>query len=298
MARLPELEDKSIEELVEIALTCPLEDAETDEVWEAEQHAWAAIRCLYESDPDEVLAVCRALTRGERAIARRVGLDIVARLGEPEIPLRAERLRMVLDVLERETEVACLASAASALGHLRHEAALLPLLRLMRHPSVRVRWPVVMALPNCPDRQAVSSLIAMTRDEADIVRDWATFHLRFVEPTTPEIKEAMRARLNDSDHVTRREALVGLAEKGERSIVPSLRRELERFIETDDAENYGEDNLFEAVALVPDIRLVPALRAMRQGVPPALRIDLERLIAACAQHGTRVAGVRRPSHRP
>jgi HEAT repeat protein len=90
---------------------------------------------------------------------------------------------------------------------------------------------------------------------------------------SPQIREALLARLNDSDFDTRSEAAVGLAKrKEERGIEP-----LVGYLKSD---RVGE--LFvEAAEMYADARLKPALVALKKwwDIDPDL---LERAIAACS----------------
>jgi HEAT repeat protein len=55
----------------------------------------------------------------------------------------------------------------------------------------------------------------LTQDTAPEVRDWATFALGTqIDLDTSEIRDALAARLNDPDEVTRAEAATGLSRRG------------------------------------------------------------------------------------
>jgi HEAT repeat protein len=75
---------------------------------------------------------------------------------------------------------------------------------------------------------AIQSLIELTKDEDARVRDWATFALgQQVDADTPSLRDALIERLTDSDDDARGEALIGLARRGDRRLIPALIDELE-----------------------------------------------------------------------
>ena len=62
------------------------------------------------------------------------------------------------------------------------------------------------------DDRAVAALIALSADWDGDVRDWATFSLAVqIDRDTPEVREALAARLSDDHGDTRSEAIRGLA---------------------------------------------------------------------------------------
>jgi HEAT repeat protein len=74
---------------------------------------------------------------------------------------------------------------------------------------------------------AMSTLIELSNDKHPDVRDWATFSIGTQsEMNSPDIIEALKARLNDEDVNTRREAICGLARRKDHSVRQILIDEL------------------------------------------------------------------------
>jgi HEAT repeat protein len=71
--------------------------------------------------------------------------------------------------------------------------------------------------------QVAQALIRLTNDDSSDVRDDAVFGLgSILDLDTAEIRDALRARLFDSDLDTRLEALVGLAERRDPTVLALL----------------------------------------------------------------------------
>jgi HEAT repeat protein len=134
---------------------------------------------------------------------------------------------VLLRLLEEDDEPAVLSSAAIGLGHLHDERAIDRLTKLAGHASPDVRRAVVHGLMGHDDDRAVRALVVLSEDEDPAVRDWATFSLGIqIDRDTPEVREALAARLDDEDANTRDEAIRGLAQRGDaRAIEPALAAE-------------------------------------------------------------------------
>ena len=107
------------------------------------------------------------------------------------------------------------------------------------------------------DVQAIEALIELTRDQEAHVRDWATFALGTqVEVDTPDLRDALMERVADNDDDTRCEALVGLARRGNRRVLPALQ------------SSFSSDSVcsmeVEAAALIGDPLLLKELVALRE----------------------------------
>ena len=82
---------------------------------------------------------------------------------------------------------------------------------------------VVLGLSGHEDDRAISALIRLAGDEDRDVRDWAVFGLGSqIDADSHEIREALRQALTDPDHEIRGEALVGLAKRGDSTIISEL----------------------------------------------------------------------------
>ena len=67
-----------------------------------------------------------------------------------------------------------------------------------------------------PGEDVLQTLIGLSGDSEDDVRDWATFALgTLADADEPELRDALAARLDDPDEATRLEAVHGLAVRGD-----------------------------------------------------------------------------------
>jgi HEAT repeat protein len=246
---------------------------------EDEDAYWRLIRVLHHRPTKEVFEAARGLCDGESPQERSLGADILAQLGVSERPFVAESVDILLDLLSREEDTDVLNSVAVALGHLRDPRAIEPLVRLKDHPCEDVRDGVVFGLLTHEDPLAIKTLIELSTDEDFDVRNWATFGIgQQIDTDTPEIRDALVARLSEENGEIRGEALLGLARRKDERVIEPLIRELEA-IPT--AEEWW-DNAIEAAEELADPRLYPYLLPVRELLS---RNDspygVEAAIAAC-----------------
>jgi HEAT repeat protein len=127
--------------------------------------------------------------------------------------------------------------------------------RVATHPDPEVRWAVAFALNRSQEPEATALLIELSADPDAEVRDWATFGLGTQRvDDSPELREALFARLTDEHRDTRCEALLGLARRGDERVVGPLQAELE-------ADRVGELAV-EAAAAIGAPELLPALEGL------------------------------------
>ncbi len=112
---------------------------------------------------------------------------------------------MIADLVQRETEPQPLAAGIAALGHLDNPLAVPLITNFSSHPSPEVRFDVAFALGRFPnDPLSAETLLRLTQDTDEDVRDWATFGLGVLGNTdSDEIREALVRRLTDSDEDVR-----------------------------------------------------------------------------------------------
>jgi HEAT repeat protein len=115
---------------------------------------------------------------------------------------------------------------------------------------------VAYGLAGQDEPAAIAALALLSKDEDRDVRDWATFALGSqTDLDTPDLREALRARLTDLDPEIRGEALVGLGRRHDEHLKAVILNELS-------GEFHG-DWAFEAAEAIADPDFVPALVGMR-----------------------------------
>lgn len=246
--------------------------------------AWDAIHELRKRGGRTILAMALASCAGADPAGRRVGAGILAQFGGKsgsDGPFHAERLACLIGLLDREVAERSgpdqLRGAIAALGHLKSPRSLPHLLPLRHHADRQVRFSVTLALEGIDDVEAIDALIALSGDEYDDVRDWATFALGSqTARDTPEIRDALRHRLDDSHADTRGEAMVGLARRSDESVIAHL-------IAAFDSGAFGTLH-FEAAECLADARLLPSLEKAGEHSgdwTPREREGWQHALAAC-----------------
>ncbi|MGE6758303.1 HEAT repeat domain-containing protein [Corallococcus interemptor] len=245
------MKDRSVPELIALALQGD-EDDET---------AWKAIWELRTRGDDEVFEAAVRLLHSPSSCERGRGADILAQLGSPKPgpELVTRCADEILAALATEQEAAVLASMGTALGHLRDARAVPALQPLKDHPDSDVRMGVVMGMMPHRDPVAIQTLIQLSRDSDEDVRNWATFSLgsQAEDVDTPELRDALFDRLTESNIELRGEALVGLALRKDPRVLEPLRRELE--------SSEVIVLAVEAAQALEDVSLLPLLLRLREG---------------------------------
>ncbi|NTX01879.1 HEAT repeat domain-containing protein [Myxococcus sp. CA040A] len=248
----PERDD---ERSTEALIQASLEGEEDDE------RAWAAIRVLHFRGTRDVLDAALRLLDAPSAKARGRGADILGQLGASSpgsVPVfTEERGEALLGLLRREEDPAVLLSAGAALGHLREPRALSELIRLASHPTSEARYGAVHGLAAMDAPEAVEALIRLSSDEDRDVRNWATFDLGTLreDVDTPQLRDALAARLGEEDSEIFGEALVGLAARKDPRAVEPVRAAL--------CGNPVTVYTLEAAASLGDPEFYPLLLALR-----------------------------------
>ena len=237
----PKDDTRSVEELIFVALNEPDENLMWDAIWALQYRATL-----------EVLERAKELCHSDKIAERRLGADILGQLGVPERTFLKECLSILLEMLDNESNSKVLKAILIAMGHLHQADVIEPASRFHNHPDPGVRNGVVSALTGHENERAIEVLIELSQDEDTHVRDWATFGLGTqIDLDTPEIREALIIRLNDTDFDTRGEAIVGLAKRRDRRVIPAISREL--------TSGCVGSLVVEAVTLIPDPQFYPEL---------------------------------------
>jgi len=265
-------------ELIHLALT------ETDE-----DAAWEPVTVLQYRATHEVLDAAERLCASSFAKERELGANILGQLGIPERTFPDECFQILFRMLATEEDPGALNAIAVAFGHLDDPRCIDLVLPLRLHPDSDVRFGVVRAFSAYHTRKctaAITALIELSNDVDDEVRDWATFGLGALSAPededfsffdTPEIRDALWARVSDSYVDARMEAFVGLAYRKDPRIIKPL-------LEALAADNVDEMAI-EAAEELGDPRLLPALLELKDWWPGDSRWDAEMLDKAIASCG-------------
>ncbi|MGI5272883.1 ankyrin repeat domain-containing protein [Nonomuraea sp. CA-218870] len=191
------------------------EDAET---W------WAAADALAARGDDKTYVTLTELCASEDAREREFGVDAIAQFGVTgeDRPYLERTLPLLRRMTVTESSPQVLRSVLAALGHQGDPRALPLVLGLIGRPGHQRTMTDAIALadaladgPAPGHDEGLALLIEMTGDDDGEVRDWATAGLAGLDADTPEIRDALAARLDD--HVLRAvaEAARGLARRGD-----------------------------------------------------------------------------------
>ncbi|WP_433431112.1 ankyrin repeat domain-containing protein [Nonomuraea sp. CA-141351] len=213
------------------------EDAET---W------WIVADSLGKRADEETYEALSRLCASEDAREREFGVDAIAQFGfaEGEKPYLERTLPLLQKMVTTEGNPQVLRSVLAALGHQGDPRALPQVLDIIERPGHKRTMTDAIALADVlpPDHEeGLALLIAMTEEEDAEVRDWATAGLAGLSADTPRIREALAARLADSDLRTVAEATRGLLVRGD----DRASRGVERVLAESDDE-YARDLVTQA----------------------------------------------------
>ncbi len=217
---------------------------------------WDNIGILRNRATREVFDKAIALTFSDDAKARDVGVDVLAQLGSAPRPFYRESNRRFFELLEVEQDRKVLSSVLSAIGHNNDRLSRIQINRLCRFAESRdtsIKKGVVFALLGIKNQIAIDTLIKLSTDRIDYIRDWATFGLgNLTLKFNNKIRAALWARVNDKDQNTRYEAISGLASHKDLRVKEIIMRELL-------SGTYG-NLLFDAIIEDGDMAYLPILK--------------------------------------
>lgn len=234
----------SISELIEQAITAP---DDSDERWKAVSH-------LHKLGTREVFEAARTLCGSSDPLHRSLGADILGQLGWQEKAFHEESVGLLIPMLQ-DTSLDVVYSAICSLGHRRDPRAVPGLCRLAQHEDDDIRFGVAFAIGSFDGKAATDTKLALMKDISRDVRNWATFAFNVTEDDSPEIREGLRARLEEDDGEIRGEALVALASRRDPASLDATRLELSR--------EFAGDWVIEAATMVGDASLLPGLHRIR-----------------------------------
>jgi hypothetical protein len=195
---------------------------------------WAAVHELQRIGTREVFLRAAEWCSSAEPLKRARGADVLAQLGKtadhPANNYADDSFAVIASLIETEKESRPLSSTIFALGHIGDQRAVPIISRSRNHPEAEVRFAVACALGSfSEDPTAVDTLVLLTRDEDEDVRDWATFGIGALgKSDSPAIRDALMDRLDDSFEDARQEAIVGLARLKDERVLPALIAALEK----------------------------------------------------------------------
>jgi HEAT repeat protein len=132
-------------------------------------------------------------------------------------------------MVREEEEALPLLAAIHALGHIGSPNAIPLVVEQRFHPNPDVRFAVACALGTfADDPVSIDSLLELTQDVDEDVRDWATFALGVLgSADSPDIRNALVRGLGDSNDDVREEAMIGLGKRRDRRVLAILLSALE-----------------------------------------------------------------------
>jgi hypothetical protein len=261
---------RSTDELIRLALTKDA-DADNDDYWHP---VWTLQHRL-----PQIIEPVSELIKSSDAKSRETAATILGQNGVKEKLVVSQCVGFLLGMIRNESDNGVLSSIAHGMGHLHDPRCIEALLLLQQHTNADVRYAVVHGLSSCEDMRAIKALIKLTADRDRDVRDWATFGIgSMIETDIPEIRDALLARLTETDDEIRGEALVGLAQRGDIRIVDPLLQELKSH--SPDILRHWEligttaDSTIRAAKISGDHKWLPVLEKMKAlGIGDALAIQ-------------------------
>lgn len=189
------------------------------------------------------------------------GEDYLKQFMKPERLFVEEILSVLFKIIDEETDVEIVESAAHALGSLHDVRAVEHLIKLKKHSSKHIRGVVAFGMVTFQNEQAISTLIELSKDEDDYVRSWTTFLLGSdIEIDTREIRDALFARIEERGSAVKDEirgqAFVGLAIRGDERVIEPLLKEL--------TSNSVGELAVTAAREIADEKLLPALLTLEK----------------------------------
>jgi len=231
----------------------------------SEEH-WALVQELHRRGGREAFETSASWCASADPLLRCLGADVLGQLGCYDSHPFSDESSPILESLLADSDRRVLQSALIALGHLR-SGQLAAICALASHESAEVRHAVATCLGSRSEALARQTLIRLSADADKEVRNWATFGLGTLSNADSEgIRNALVARLSDSDYEVRGEAMRGLAARGDERAVPAILAEL--------ASDGTSVLAIEAAATLPREDFLPELERLLEANPESEELQL------------------------
>jgi hypothetical protein len=233
---------------------------------------WNLVCNLHSRSDARLFGICAAWAGDTDPSLRRTAADVLAQLDYDHDKPHRDASEPILDHMLGDTHLPVVASALVALGWLKR-GDVERIVAWAHNDDRRIRRAVVKALSGRDEPTAVAMMIVLSRDTDTDVRTWASWGLAIDSHVdTPPVRDALFARMEDTDAQTRLEAIYGLAVRGDRRAVPHVARELRASADV-------ASMIIEAAGHVPDGSFMTALDRLAQANPADA--DIAAALAAC-----------------
>lgn len=241
---------------------------------------WENIAVLRSRPTKDVFDKCVELLNSDKPKERIIGIDILAQLGTTPRVFLKETIELFFGLLDRESDSKALFSLLFAIGHNNENLKQVQIERLIAlkdEQNSTVRQALVNSLLGVDNEKAVETLIFLSNDKVNSIRNWATFGIGSqIERNTKTIREALWKRVNDKDQDTKLEAIVGLATRKENQVKEVIKQELI-------SGEFG-NLLYESIIELGETDFLPTLRQQQElankdsGIKPEWKTDLQNCI--------------------
>jgi HEAT repeat protein len=261
-----ELENKSTEELFATTLSGQYDD----------EVAWEAVSVLRLRGTSEVFELAKSYCDSIDPKARARGLSVLAQLGagkpDPERPFLGVSVSIAIDHLQ-DSDLEVVRCAAWALSHLGTKRGVAALINLRAHADPETRQAVACCIEVRQHPEGINVLLQLMEDSNEVVRDWATFSIGtewmgndaadYID--SPQIRSALRNRLEDPYEEARREAIWGLARRRDPEGLKLLLDELE----FEECWSGDQDAAEEILGKEPGTSIDDLIQGLRALIPHA-----------------------------
>jgi HEAT repeats len=185
-----------------------------------------ALGLLQSSDSREIFEKASLSCRSTNPEERAVGVCVLMRT--PGRTFHDEAVDVISAVSKCESESIVLEALCYAMTHLDIVDRLDVLRLSTQSPDAATCFSAAYSLGGLDEDLAIDQLIILSSDPDDDVRNWATFGLGdMTECDTPELREALVERLEDTHEECRHEAILGLAKRHDGRVKPALLKALQ-----------------------------------------------------------------------
>jgi hypothetical protein len=191
---------------------------------------WNYIRELRKRKTNDIYQKAIQLTNSIDNHEKVIGINILAQFGYSK-KKKSQILNIYFNLLKSESNIKIISSILYGIGHNNKnltEKQIGLICCFHSSKSATIRYSLTFALSGIENKNAISTLIKLSKDKDADIRDWATFGIGSqIKTDNIEIRETLWERVTDTDKNTRDEAIAGLAIRKDQRVKEILKKELE-----------------------------------------------------------------------